>query len=84
MSQIYQQILEQAKTLSRQERFALVQAILAQIEGEVATAPEAAASSEETDALLHTLERRMADLRTGRMQAVPGEAVMAKLRKRLG
>jgi putative addiction module component (TIGR02574 family) len=84
MSQEYQHILENAMSLPRNERFALVQAILSQIKGEVVEEQEEEALPWETDALFRDLDRRMEELRSGRVKAIPGDEVMAKLRKRIG
>lgn len=82
MSQEYQHILEGAMSLPRNERFALVQAILSQIKGEVVE--EHDKLPWETDALFRDLDHRMEELRSGKVKAIPGEEVMAKLRRRIG
>ena len=83
MNQAYQHVLALAKALPRQEQFTLLEALLAQIKGEVLETPTPHASPEETEALFRELDRRLKALRAGEVSGIPGEAVMAKLRKRM-
>jgi putative addiction module component (TIGR02574 family) len=80
MSQAYQHILELAKALPRQEQFTLVEALLAQIKGDVLDPSGAEPSPGETEALFRELDRRLAALRSGEVSGIPGESVMARLK----
>ena len=86
MSKEYQHILEGAMTLPRNELFALVQAILGKIQHDIDMIPQSEGSKMpwETDAFFEELDRRVEDIRSGKVKPIPGPEVMAKLKKRIG
>jgi len=80
MSKEYQQILEQALALPQKEFYALAQAILAKIQQDMAGKTERLPW--ETDELFQELDRRVEEVRSGKVQAISDKTVMSKLKKR--
>lgn len=83
MSKEYQQILNGAMTLPQGEQFALVQALLSRIKESVEITDEGTRMPWETDQFFKELDRRVDDVRSGKVKAIPGEEVMEKLKKRM-
>jgi len=82
MSKEFQHILEGVLSLPAGERYALIQAVLAQLKEEFSEKDPTDRMPWETDALFAELDRRAEDIRSGKVQAIPGEDVMDKLRGR--
>jgi putative addiction module component (TIGR02574 family) len=82
MSKEYQHILEGVLALPKGERFALIQAVLAKMKDEFVDESAAERMPWETDELFAELDRRVEEIRSGKVKAVPGEEVMAKLKQR--
>lgn len=68
--------------LPKGERFALIQAVLAKMKDEFVDESVAERMPWETDELFAELDRRVEEIRSGKVKAVPGEEVMAKLKQR--
>ena len=83
MSKEYKHILESALALPQQEFFALVQALLGKVQEEIGNETGISRMPWETDELLQELDLRVEEIRSGKVKAVPGEEVMAKLKKRM-
>ena len=84
MSKEYMHILKSAMTLPRKEQFALIQAILQRIEDTEATHNPSERAPWETEDFFRELDRRVEEIRSGKVKPIPGEEVMAKLKKRIG
>lgn len=86
MSKEYQHILEGALTLPRNELFALMQAILAKIQDDTNLMNETQDIKMfwEIDDLFRELDRRVEEVRSGKVKPIPGNEVMTKLKKRFG
>jgi len=82
MSKDYQLILEGAMALPQSELYALAQAILARIQHDMEEKTDGERMSWETDELFDELDRRVAEIRSGKVKPIPGKEVMAKLKKR--
>ncbi|MEM7655225.1 MAG: addiction module protein [Bacteroidota bacterium] len=83
MSKEYQHILEGALALPQDEFFALVQALLGKVQDKIGSETEASRMPWETAELFQELDRRVEEIHSGKVHAVPGEEVMAKLKKRM-
>ncbi|MFK7926255.1 MAG: addiction module protein [Bacteroidia bacterium] len=83
MSKEYKNILESALALPQNEFFALVQALLGKVQDKIGSETGASHMPWETDELFQELDRRVEEIRSGKVKAVPGEEVMAKLKKRM-
>lgn len=83
MSKEYQHILESALALPQNEFFALVQALLGKVQDKIGKESGVSPMSWETEELFQELDRRVEEIRSGKVKAVPGEEVMAKLKKRM-
>ncbi len=83
MSKEYKNILESALALPQEEFFALVQALLGKVQDKIGSETGVSRMPWETDELFQELDRRVEEVRSGKVKAVPGEEVMAKLKKRM-
>lgn len=83
MSEAYKHILENALSLPQDEFFALVQALLDKVQDKIDTENGGSRMPWEADELFQELDRRVEEIRAGKVKAVPGEEVMAKLKKRM-
>ena len=83
MSKEYKHILESALELPQNEFFALVQALLGKVQDKISSETGVSRMPWETDELFRELDRRVEEIRSGKVKAVPGEEVMAKLKKRM-
>ncbi|MEO1217603.1 MAG: addiction module protein [Bacteroidota bacterium] len=83
MSKEYQHILESALALPQNEFFALVQALLGKVQDKIDKESGVSRMPWETEELFEELDRRVEEIRSGKVKAVPGEEVMAKLKKRM-
>ncbi|MEM8899829.1 MAG: addiction module protein [Bacteroidota bacterium] len=79
MSEEYQKVLAQAKALSKEEFISLVQVLLSEVQ-EIITMDS---TEKESEDLIAELDMRVASIRSGEIQAIPGEIVMEKLKKRI-
>ena len=79
MSEEYQKVLAQAKALSKEEFISLVQVLLTEVQEII----NMDSTEKESEDLIAELDRRVASIRSGKVQPVPGEVVMEKLRKRI-
>ena len=79
MSEEYQKVLAQAKALSKEEFISLVQVLLTEVQEII----NMDSTEEESEDLIAELDRRVASIRSGKVQPVPGEIVMEKLKKRI-
>jgi putative addiction module component (TIGR02574 family) len=75
MSEVLEQLKEQALKLSPPERDELLRALIASIDGEPEDTPEAIAL-----AWGEEIERRIAALEAGRTRSIPAEQVFAEIR----
>lgn len=83
MSKEYKQILESALELPQNEFFALVQALLGKVQDKISSETGVSHLPWETEELFKELDRRVEEIRSGKVNAIPGEEVMAKLKKRM-
>ena len=84
MSKEYKHILESALALPQNEFFALVQALLSKAQDKISMETGVSQFTWETEECFKELDRRVEEVRSGKVKAVPGEDVMAKLKKRIG
>ena len=84
MSKEYKHILESALALPQNEFFALVQALLSKAQDKISMETGVSQFTWETEEFFKELDRRVEEVRSGKVKAVPGEDVMAKLKKRIG
>lgn len=82
MSKEYQHILERAMSLPQNEFFALVQALLSNVQDRISQETDLSPLDWEDQTLLAELDRRAEEVRMGKIKPIPGEEVMEKLRKR--
>lgn len=82
MSKEYQQVLESALALPQSEFFALVQILLGKVQDRIEGETAESALPWETDDLLLELDRRVEEVRSGKVKAIPGDKVMERLKKR--
>ncbi len=83
MSKQYEHILESALALPQNEFFALIQALLGKAQDKMTHQTGDSRLPWETDDFFRELDRRVDDIRSGKVNAVPGAEVMAKLKKRM-
>lgn len=83
MSKEYKHILESALALPQNEFFALVQALLGKVQDKIDSETGVSRMPWETEELFQELNRRVEEIRSGKVKSVPGEEVMAKLKKRM-
>jgi putative addiction module component (TIGR02574 family) len=83
MRKEYKHILERALALPQNEFFALVQALLGKVQDKIERETGVSRIPWETDEIFQELDRRVEEIRSGKVQAVAGEEVMAKLKKRM-
>jgi putative addiction module component (TIGR02574 family) len=76
MSTKVEQIVEQSRQLSRGELAELVDLLTIEIAAEPSPEHEAA--------WVHETQRRLDEIRSGKVPAIPGEEVMARARKIVG
>lgn len=84
MSKEYQYILDGVMALPKSERFTLIQAVLAKMKDEFVENTVGERLPWETDELFAELDRRVAEIRSGKVKAIPGENVMNRLKERFG
>ncbi|MCB0839436.1 MAG: hypothetical protein KDE26_14530 [Bacteroidetes bacterium] len=84
MSKEYKHILESALALPQNEFFALVQALLSKAQDKISMETGVSQFTWETEEFFKELDHRVEEVRSGKVKAVPGEDVMAKLKKRIG
>ncbi len=82
MSKEYQQVLESALALPQSEFFALVQILLGKVQDRIEGETAESDVPWETDDLLLELDRRVEEVRSGKVKAIPGDKVMERLKKR--
>jgi len=75
MSAVLEQLKAQALKLSPSDRDELVRALIASVDGEPEDTPEAIARAWEEE-----IERRIADLDSGKTKGIPAEQVLADIR----
>ena len=75
MSAVLEELKAQALKLSPSDRDELVRALIASVDGEPDDTPEAIARAWEQE-----IERRIADLDSGKTKGVPAEQVLADIR----
>lgn len=84
MSNEYKQILESALALPQEEFFALVQALLGKVQDRIQQEAKPATMPWESEELLRELDRRVEEIRSGKLASIPGEEVMKQLKNRMG
>jgi putative addiction module component (TIGR02574 family) len=84
MSKEYKHILESALALPQNEFFALVQALLSKAQDKISQETGVSQFPWETEEFFKELDHRVEEVRSGKVKAIPGEEVMAKLKKRIG
>lgn len=83
MSKEYQQILENALSLPQKEFFALVQALLGKVQEKIWEESGSPRLSWESEEFFRELDRRVAEVRSGKVKPIPGKDVRDKLQKRM-
>lgn len=83
MSQEYNNILKHALELPQSEFFALVQALLGKVQDKIEDNTGVTRMPWETNELFTELDKRMEEIQSGKIEAVPGAEIMARLKKRM-
>ncbi len=78
MAENLKEIENQALQLSPEERSELIHRLIVSLEGEPEDSPEAIAQAWDEE-----IARRVADMEAGRIQWIPADEVMARLRARI-
>ena len=84
MSKEYKQILENALALPQNEFLALVQALLGKVQDRISAESEDSLMPWESKEFFQELDKRVEEVRSGRVKPIPGEEVMERLKKRMG
>lgn len=79
MATILEELEEQALHLTPEERRQLIHRLIVSLEGTPEDTPEAIAIAWDKE-----IARRVADMEAGRMQWIPADEVMARLRAKIG
>lgn len=82
MSKEYQQDLESALSLPQREFIALIQIVLGKVHDRIEGETAESTLPWETDDLLLELDRRVEEVRSGKVKAIAGDEVMERLKKR--
>lgn len=83
MSQEYNNILKHALELPQSEFFALVQVLLGKVQDKIEDNTGVTRMPWETNELFTELDKRMEEIQSGNIEAVPGAEIMARLKKRM-
>lgn len=78
MSTLLEELVQRALRLSPEERGQLIHRLIVSLEGEPEDTPEAIAQTWDEE-----IARRVADIDAGRVQLIPGDEVLARIRAKI-